>query len=160
MRALLAIIVVVCWHCSGAPTNAEQELSRIWRTSSCSVEERAKAINKCFTNGTPVAHIISILGTNYTVTCVSEPDWPPPSPEPVRDVTRYRRARVYRVLEFTFEEQWVILFTTAPLDSDPLAYNFVRAGCAVRTDDYWVFEKQAFFNPIGQQRCEVGSAPG
>jgi hypothetical protein len=118
MRALFVFIVVLAsWHCSGAPSKAEQELSDIWRTNSASVEQRATAINKCFINGTPIAHVVSILGTNY-ITVPAQLRFPLPG----------AKTKTRQWLHYSFQDLEVVIDTTAPGDADPLAYSFVRAG--------------------------------
>jgi len=47
-------------------TPAERELLRVWSSPTASVDERAAAADRCFTNGTPVSSVIALLGTNHS----------------------------------------------------------------------------------------------
>jgi hypothetical protein len=107
---LLASSAVIC---APAQTRAEKELLRIWSGPSATAKERAAAVNRCFTNGTPVSKIVSVLGPNY-----------------IR-VTPYSMisldgSPIYCWLEYTNTR--VSIQTSARLGSEPLDANFTSAG--------------------------------
>ena len=59
------LAVAVC-GCNSNSTPAERELQHVWTAPKSSVEERAVAINRCFTNGTPISSVVALLGTNHS----------------------------------------------------------------------------------------------
>src|ERR1051325_11933383 len=61
---------------------ADDELLRIWRAPDKSVRQRAEAVNRAFTNGTPVSVVVAALGTNFTRCMMSARIWMGPGPEP------------------------------------------------------------------------------
>jgi hypothetical protein len=68
IRRTLFIIFLLgfAFGCRPTQTPSERKLLRIWSAPGASVDERAEAVDRYFTNGTPITSIISLLGTNYT----------------------------------------------------------------------------------------------
>ena len=99
---------------------ADDELSRIWRAPGKSVRERADAVNRAFTNGTPVSVVVAALGTNYTLCGSSARLWAGPGPEPPNSFW----------LSYRFGEDKVTIGTSAVFgrDLDPLSCKFTGAG--------------------------------
>lgn len=99
---------------------ADDELSRIWRAPGKSVRERADAVNRAFTNGTPVSVVVAALGTNYTRCMSSARVWLGPGPEPPNTLW----------LSYRFEDGEVTIHTSAVLgrDLDVLTGKFSSAG--------------------------------
>jgi hypothetical protein len=114
---------------------ADDELSRTWRAPGKSVRERADAVNRAFTNGTPVAVVVAALGTNYARCMSSARLWMGPRPEPPNTLW----------LSFRFGENEVTIGTSAVLgrDLDVLTGKFTGAGYSVRrltetTNRIWI----------------------
>src|SRR3954471_13247983 len=61
---------------------ADNELVRIWSTAGMPVRERAAAVNRAFTNGTPMQAVVAVLGTNYSLSRPFSAVWVGPGPEP------------------------------------------------------------------------------
>ncbi len=78
-RAFLAAAVL---GCSIVTASAAEGLSRVWTAPSISVQQRAAAVNRAFTNGTPMSVVVAALGTNYTRFCRISTVWMGPGPEP------------------------------------------------------------------------------
>jgi len=99
---------------------AGDELSRIWRAPGKSVRERADAVNRAFTNGTPVSVVVAALGSNFTRCMSSARVWMGPGPEPPNTLW----------LSYRFGEEEVTIHTSAVLgrDLDALAGKFTGAG--------------------------------
>lgn len=64
--ALLALAtgVALC-ACHSGRSYAERDLLRKWSAPSSSRSERAAFVNRFFTNGTPIATVVALLGPNY-----------------------------------------------------------------------------------------------
>jgi len=99
---------------------AGDELSRTWRASGKSVRDRALAVNKAFTNGTPVSVVVAALGTNYMLCGNSARLWVGPGPEWPNTFW----------LEYRFGEGEVTIGTSAVFgrDLDILSSKFTGAG--------------------------------
>jgi hypothetical protein len=99
---------------------AGEELSRIWLDRSTTVRQRADAVNRAFTNGTPVSAVVATLGTNYTLCMSSARVWMGPGPEPPNTLW----------LSYRFGEEEVTIGTSAVLgrDLDALTGKFTGAG--------------------------------
>jgi len=54
------------YSASSSRRASERKLLRVWTSPGSSVEERAEAVNRCFTRGTPISSIVAVLGTNHT----------------------------------------------------------------------------------------------
>jgi hypothetical protein len=109
----IACLFVAFAGCRGSPGSSQEALLRVWSNKTSSVEERTAAVNRYFTNGTPVSIVVKVLGTNYT---------------------RFRpvlagapRAAKTCGLLYEFGDDWVLILTTAPIDTDPLGYLFTGA---------------------------------
>jgi hypothetical protein len=100
--------------------SASDELSRIWAGPSETVRERARAVNRAFTNGTPVSVVVGALGTKHTLCGMSARLWLGPGPEPSNTLW----------LSYRFGEGQVTIHTTAVLgrELDVLASKFTSAG--------------------------------
>ena len=99
---------------------ADDELSRIWQAPGKSVRQRAAAVNRAFTNGTPVSVVVAVLGTNYTRCMSSAGVWMGPGPEPPNTLW----------LSYRFGEGEVTIGTSAVLgrDLNVLTGKFTGAG--------------------------------
>jgi hypothetical protein len=99
---------------------ADDELSRIWRAPGKSVRERADAVNRAFTNGTPVSAVVAALGTNYIRCMMSARVWLGPGPELPNTLW----------LSYRFGEGDVTIHTSAVLgkDLDATTGKFTGAG--------------------------------
>lgn len=94
------------------------ELSRIWLAPRASVRERADAVNRAFTNGTPMAEVVAALGTNYIQGFSSARVWLGPGPEPPNTPW----------LSYRFGEEDVTIHTSATISEGPLKGKFTGAG--------------------------------
>ena len=55
-----------CGPAGPVRTASERELLRVWSSASSSVDDRAEALNRCFSGTqTPASALIALLGTNY-----------------------------------------------------------------------------------------------
>jgi hypothetical protein len=115
MSILLTVSVLV-WNIGLA--SPEQELSRVWAAPKVSAQQRAAAVNRAFTNGTPMSVVISALGTNYTRFSPTSTVWMGPDPEP----------RKISGLMYRFGEEWVVINTSAGIAEKILAGTFTGAG--------------------------------
>ena len=99
---------------------ADDELLRIWRAPDKSVRQRAEAVNRAFTNGTPVSVVVAALGTNFTRCMMSARIWMGPGPEPPNTLW----------LSYRFGGEEVTIHTSAVLDRDldALTGKFTGAG--------------------------------
>jgi hypothetical protein len=95
-----------------------QELSRVWCAPGIPVWERATAVNRAFTNGTPMQVVVRALGRNYVPGFSIATVWMGPGPEP-----RKTWSLVYR-----FGEDTVDIETSAGINEDPLTSTFASAG--------------------------------
>src|SRR5204862_6774119 len=82
MSAQRTFFAVAVLGCGIFLASAGEELSRIWSDRSTTVRQRADAVNRAFTNGTPVSVVVAALGTNYTRCMSSARVWMGPGPEP------------------------------------------------------------------------------
>lgn len=99
---------------------AGEELSRIWRDPNATVQQRAAAVDRAFTNGTPLSVVVAALGTNYALCGSSARLWAGPQPEPPNTFW----------LSYSFGKDEVTLGTSAVFgrDLDILACKFTGAG--------------------------------
>ena len=115
------IAALLTWTTGVALADDElSELSRIWRAPGKSVRQRADAVNRAFTNGTPVSVVVSALGTNYTLCGSSARVWAGPGPETPNTFW----------LSYRFGKDEVTIGTSAVFgrDLDPLSCKFTGAG--------------------------------
>src|SRR4051812_34315924 len=61
---LIAFTAMSLSGCAPARNKTEQDFRRMWLARTNSVRELAEAANRRFTNGTPISHVMSILGKN------------------------------------------------------------------------------------------------
>ena len=123
-----AALSVCCWAAAQMPTaptvqtnSARSELLLRWSAPHLHSWERAEAVNRCFTNGTPVSAIIAVLGTNFTYDTPYSSVWIGPGPEPTKTLG----------LIYGFGDESVIIGTTAPLLTNgvhPLQARFTGTG--------------------------------
>jgi hypothetical protein len=99
---------------------ASEKLSRVWRDPNATVQQRAAAVNRAFTNGTPVSVVVAALGTNYALCGSSARLWAGPPPKPPNTFW----------LSYQFGKDEVTLGTSAVFgrDLDILACKFTGAG--------------------------------
>jgi hypothetical protein len=91
----------------------------MWSARANSVEELANAVNRRFTNGTPISYVVSVLGKyDSTMRPFSAID-PSTGRAPVGATCS---------LMYSSGEDTVYICTTSPLDADPLAARFTGAG--------------------------------
>jgi hypothetical protein len=111
---LLAALLAGCLTgCSASPTSAEKVMLAIWTNSSATPEEKAGAIMRCYTNGTPVSKIAFVLGKGGSgVVPFSSTNG---SGGPAHPWLLYK-------------DQKVTILSSAPLGSDPLSGNFIGVG--------------------------------
>jgi hypothetical protein len=101
---------------SALVASGDEQLLRVWSAPRAYIRERAAAVNRSFTNGTPVTAVVAMLGTNY-MPWHSSTAWPGPGPEPPKTSG----------LKYLFGEDYVIVHTTADPNADPLTGRFIRA---------------------------------
>ena len=111
-------IALLVW--SAVAALADEELARIWQDPHATVQQRAAAVNRVLTNGTPVSVVVAALGTNYTRCMSSARVWAGPKPEPANSMW----------LSYRFGGNEVTLETSAVFGKtlDPLASKFTGAG--------------------------------
>jgi hypothetical protein len=109
ITALLGLSAVV------AVRGADDKFLRVWSAPGVSAKERAAAVNRCFTNGTPVSLIVARLGTNYT-RFAPFTGWPQP---------------LKSALSYEFGQEAVLVWTTASPVDPLLAARFTWAGHSV-----------------------------
>ena len=114
-------VVVLGWGVFLA--SAGEDLSRIWSDRIATVRQRADAVNRAFTNGTPVSVVVDALGTNYTRCMSSARVWMGPGPEAPNTLW----------LSYRFGNEEVTIGTSAVLgrDFDALTGRFTGAGCSL-----------------------------
>jgi hypothetical protein len=107
LNALFPVTVMLAdFACSAAPAEAQQELLRTWSGATNSVQTKALAVHGYFTNACPIRHVVSILGTNYSL---------------VEFIPGDRKPTTH--LGYSFGEDMVYIETTAQARADPLAYT-------------------------------------
>jgi hypothetical protein len=116
---LIAFMAIALSGCAPAPNKAEQDFLRMWSAHTNSVQELAEAVNRRFTNGTPISYIVSILGKNDSTLRPFSAIDPATGRTPVGATCS---------LMYSFGEDTVYIRTTAPLDADPLPAKFTGAG--------------------------------
>src|SRR5258708_2091542 len=65
-RAFLTLTVFWALFAHYALLAGDKEILRLWSAPGASVQERAAAVNRSFTNGTPITAVVAVLGTNFT----------------------------------------------------------------------------------------------
>ena len=90
----------------------------MWSASDIAVRERAAAVERCFTNGTPILIVVAVLGTNYGVLRPFSSVWVGPGPEPRKTCS----------LLYYFGQDSVTIGTSADIGGDPLTGEFNGAG--------------------------------
>src|SRR5579862_6035390 len=91
---------------------ASEQLSRIWSDPNIDIGQRMQAVDRAFTNGTPISVVVASLGTNYT-----------------RGLSSFRAPPERWFLRYKFGEESVLICTSAGPDEDPLSARFIGAGC-------------------------------
>jgi len=118
MSARRACLIAAFLGWSAVLGLASEELSRVWLGPNMSVRQRAAAVDRAFTNGTPVPLVVAALGTNYTRAGSSARLWMGPGSAP----------RNTSWLRYGFGDQSVDIHTTAGIAEDPLTGTFTGAG--------------------------------
>ena len=118
-------------------TLTKEDLLRVWSAPEISVWECAAAVNRWFTNGTPISTVVALLGTNHTRFTPISTVWLGPGPEP-----RKTSGLMYR-----FGNDYVIVHTTADVMGDPLSGEFAGAGYSVdshpqRAKGVWIGQRE------------------
>jgi hypothetical protein len=115
LKILMVLVVVGLASCKSGTTR-ERELALIWTSNDASAKERCDAINRCFTNGTPIVRVVGTLGNNYTLVI------------PYSGITspggRLTRGLLYEL----GDGRQISIGTTAALDENEMAANFTGAG--------------------------------
>ncbi len=137
-----------------------EELLRTWSAPDISVRERAAAVNRCFTNGTPIPAVVSILGTNYGVVRPFSSVWIGPGPEPRKTCS----------LLYDFGRDSVEIGTSADIGGDPLGGKFTGAGYSLpvtpspdATNKAQISQPDGAANqsqPVGRETNQTSSAAG
>jgi hypothetical protein len=109
----------------------QEELLPVWLAPGTPVWDRAAAVNRTFTNGTPIPVIIAVLGTNFS-------QWS--SPISTVSLGEGRESHGKSRLEYHFDKGRVIIHTTADGMADPLAGGFTGAGYLV--DGLWIGQRE------------------
>jgi hypothetical protein len=113
----LVVLALTC-GCRVDQTLAERGLLQVWQASDAPVKARADAVNRCFTNGTPIPRIVAVLGNGYSRFTPFSAVWAGPGPEP----------RKTSGLIYQFGAESVVIGTTADISADPLSGAFTGAG--------------------------------
>jgi len=137
MNTRRAFVTLAFLGWSAVAASAGDELSRIWSDRGASVRERAEAVNRAFTNGTPMSVVVRALGTNYIQCFMSARVWLGPGPEPPNTPW----------LSYRFGEEEVTVHTTSSISEGPLKGKFTRAGYTVghstqATNRTWIGQPQ------------------
>ena len=119
MNTRRAFYAVVIFGWSIIVALASENLSRVWRDPNATVQQRAAAVNRAFTNGTPLSVVVAALGTNYGCCFSSARLYLGPPPEPPNTYW----------LSYEFGKDKVTLGTSAVFgqDLDVLASKFTGA---------------------------------
>jgi hypothetical protein len=63
---MLLLVTALAGPCLASESNtlsrSEQNLRAIWTSTNATVQQRAAAVNSCFTNGTPINQVLSVVG--------------------------------------------------------------------------------------------------
>lgn len=121
MNTRRAVLTLAILGWSGVVGLASDELPRIWTSPHAAVWERADAVNRAFTNGTPMAVVIAALGTNFTQCFSSARVWLGTGPEPPNTPW----------LSYRFGEEEVTIHTSAAISEGPVKGKFTGAGYSV-----------------------------
>jgi hypothetical protein len=115
LNLFMVTLVVGFAGCKSGVTR-ERELARIWTSNDASANERCNAINRCFTNGTPITRVVGVLGKHYLLVI------------PYSGITS-PGGRLTRSLLYELDDrQQISVGTTAGLDENEMAANFTGAG--------------------------------
>ena len=137
--------------------SGDRGLLHPWSAPALTVQERAAAVNRAFTNGTPIPVIIAVLGTNYThyYSPISTA-WLGPGPEP----------RKMSGFQYHFGHDRVIIGTTADLNANPLTGKFTGAGYSISsaqsaptTNRIWIGQPHGAFNRSQPIRSAPNGTP-
>ena len=140
MNTLIPVTVMLAaFACNAGPAEAQQELLRTWSGATNSVQTKALAVYGYFTNGCPIRHVVSILGTNYSLVEFAPGD---------------RKATTH--LGYSFGEDVVYVETTAPARADPLTYTLTGVGYTFSHQNGAVFIRSVEGQPDG---AASGSQP-
>jgi len=121
-RAICAAVLLGAMLWAALLSVAEDsKLVRVWSAPGISVQQRAKAVNGAFTNGTPIRMVLAALCTNYGVLRPLSSVWVGPGPEPPKTCSLF----------YQFGEDSVTIGTSADIAGDPLTGKFTGAGCLV-----------------------------
>jgi hypothetical protein len=115
----------------------------VWQATGTSVKDRADAISRCFTNGTPIRRVVAVLGKKYTCLRPFSAVWVGPGPEPPKTCG----------LIYEFGRDFVHIATTADISADPLDGKFTGAGYTMHVGD------SSISGPGQPQRGADGSQP-
>ncbi len=136
------------------------DLLRAWSEPSISVRERARAVNRSFTNGTPIRTIVGVLGTNYGVARPISAVWVGSGPEPRKSCSLFYR----------FGHDEVSIGTSADITGDPLTGQFTGAGYSMpvtrsteTTNRIWIGQQLGATNgsqPFRSETNQTNSAAG
>ena len=118
MKTRRTFLTALFFAAGASVASAGNDLSSIWSAPRVSVRERAEAVNRAFTNGTPISVVVATLGTNYTQCFMSARVWLGPGPEPPNTPW----------LSYRFGEEEVTIHTTATISEGPLKGQFTGAG--------------------------------
>lgn len=103
---------------SGDGKRIDSQFQLIWSSPLATVRERAAAVNRSFTNGTPIREVVAALGSNYGVLTPYSSVWIGPEPEPRKTCSLIYYVGIERVY----------INTTADISADPLTGRFAGAG--------------------------------
>lgn len=156
MNTRRTFLTVAFLGCSAALASASDGLSRIWSAPRVSVRERAEAVNRAFTNGTPISVVVAALGTNYTQCFMSARVWLGPGPEPPNTPW----------LSYRFGEEEVTVHTTATISEGPLKGQFTGAGyslpsghSATTTNKIWMGKADGSEREWARRSSEATNRP-
>jgi len=110
----LVILTLVLGACGSAHT-PEQSLARLWSSKDTSAKERCDAINRCFSNGTPISQVVAVLGNNYVLLI------------PYSGITSPGGTLTRSLIYESGGGKSIMIGTSAPLDGDELASKFTGA---------------------------------
>lgn len=119
------LLITAFLACSAGVALAGDELARVWSDPKKSVQERADAVNRAFTNGTPISVVVGVLGTNYEQHFSSA-------------MVSFRGAKLDPNppwLVYPFGEGHVNIATDATISDGPLSGKFTGANYGLNSRD-------------------------
>jgi hypothetical protein len=143
---LIALAAMLFSGCAPAQSKTEQDFVQMWSARTNSVRELAEAVNRRFTNGTPVPVIVAALGNNYTRCGSSARLWMGPGPEPPNTTW----------LSYRFGEEQVIIGSSALFGEDPVTGRFIGAGHSIQVKTTGQLTNRI---PIGKQDVPANGQP-